>query len=176
MVNEKKYSVYSDTCHKELQWSEFLALAYLQVVETGVSANRWMLSSTTSSNSKRSMPFPLGERTHDALRLLWTHLSWRSLQTAVMTSRFPRMLISMTRDRKQMRASVFTIPLLWKHRKQTRGVWVYVPARACARACAGGTFKAKINCWWLKFCKWQVTFDHNRDPTQYILFTGIRTD
>ena len=46
-----------------------------------------------------------------------SHLSCLSLQTATMTSRFPRMLISMTRDRKQIRAIRFGMLSLWKRQE-----------------------------------------------------------
>lgn len=48
-----------------------------------------------------------------------SHLSCLSLQTATMTSRFPRMLISMTRDRKQIRAIRFGMLSLWKRKRET---------------------------------------------------------
>ena len=47
-----------------------------------------------------------------------SHLSCLSLQTATITSRFPRMLISMTRDRKQIRAIRFGMLSLWRCQKE----------------------------------------------------------
>lgn len=51
-----------------------------------------------------------------------SHLSCLSLHTATMTSRFPRMLISMTRDRKQIRAMRFGMLALGKWQKNTTTV------------------------------------------------------
>lgn len=49
-----------------------------------------------------------------------SHLSCLSLQTATMTSMFPRMVISMTRDRKQIRAIRFGMLSLQKRQKDTK--------------------------------------------------------
>lgn len=48
-----------------------------------------------------------------------SYLSCLSLQTATMTRRFPRMLISMTRDRKQIKAIRFGMLSLRKWQKRT---------------------------------------------------------